>query len=175
MLTLYLGTKTTTTDSILRFQARDFAHRPGRARATCWQFENNPKALLEICRFCRWCVRYRVSAYPVPRNKNRHHTLSIAFPAEKICRRAKQSTSCLLDTSKTLCLTLQKRCPKLVLPSCCAKSSWLTLYLMDQNRRHALSFAFPAEKNCRRAKQSIGYLLGTSKTLLKTGLAVLLC
>ena len=45
----------------------------------------------------------------------------------------------------------------------------------DRNHHHALDSAFLAKKTRRRAKQSIGYLLGTSKTLIETGLAVLLC
>ena len=47
-------------------------------------------------------MRYRVSAYPTPQNKNHHHALDSAFLAEKTRRRAKQSTGYLLDTSKIL-------------------------------------------------------------------------
>lgn len=43
-----------------------------------------------------WAVRYRVSAYPVPQNKNGHHGLNSAFPGERLCTRARQRTGYLL-------------------------------------------------------------------------------
>jgi hypothetical protein len=67
------------------------------------------------------------------------------------------------NTARATCWRLQKRCPKVLLPSCCAKLSWATLYLADKNRRHAPSSAFPARKACTRAEQSIEHLLALQK------------
>ena len=50
-----------------------------------------------------------------------------------------------------------------------------TLYVTDKNSHHARISWFPVEKTCRRAKQTVPYLLNTSKTTCTSLLAVMLC
>jgi hypothetical protein len=73
------------------------------------------------------------------------------------------------------CWLLQKRPAKLLLSSSCVELLWVTLDLANKNRHHTRSSCFPVGKTCRRAKQTVLYLLHTSKTTCQTVVVVELC
>jgi hypothetical protein len=75
----------------------------------------------------------------------------------------------------SICWSLQKRPAKLLLSSSCAKLLLVTRYQTDKNRHHARTSCFLVKKTCGQAKQSILYLLVTSKTTCQTVVVVELC
>ncbi|KAI8046944.1 hypothetical protein BDF22DRAFT_750772 [Syncephalis plumigaleata] len=135
--------------------------------------------------------RYRVSTYPVPQHKTAAALLAIIFEdASRIeCVAAvfvrEVPGSYPVSRKPALSVGYNFKCFRWRGGELGSQNRFFkngthqplksSLPARNKNHHHALDYAFLAKKTRRRAKQSIGYLLETSKTLIKTGLAVLSC